>query len=116
MWIKFLITMFVMVALDYLILTALDAYLFKYFLIVHAVFISINASILFLYQYLKTHQADFVGLGIMAGLVLKMLFALGIFVVMYNKLHLNDIQIINFLFVYFCYTIVFLLSVLKLGK
>lgn len=113
MWKKFIVITFLIIFVDYIILIGLGAFLFKYYVILHAVMVLINISILLLYSYLIKYKSDFVGLGVMAGLLFKMLLALGIFVVLYNKLHLNDIQIINFLFVYFCYTIVLIVTVLN---
>lgn len=116
MWGRFLLLSIILIGVDYAILSYFDAYLFKYFIILHFIFLLINVNIIFLYKYLEKRHSDYVGLGIMSGLILKMLFSLGIFVVLYNKLQLNDIQVVNFLFVYFCYTILFLISVLKSGK
>lgn len=112
-WIRFFVLVVLMIVLDFFGLKLLDAYNFKYFVVLHVAFFVINTSILFLFDYLKKHQSSYVGVGIMAGLIFKMFLALGIFVVLHLKLQLSNIQAINFMLVYFCYTIIFLIQVLR---
>ena len=102
--IKVLLAVLMLVAADYLILHNLNAYEFKYFVVLHGTLIGMGLVLFGLLQWLKKSQPSYVGMGMMAGLVMKMILMTALFIVLHRKSGMTDTQIVNYLIIYSIYT------------
>ena len=109
---KYILLLLSLVLLDYFILQFFEIYEMRYFVVLHGSlwFVGgILASSLFFFK----NKKELVGLIITSGLMVKMILMFGIFVIMHNKLELSQGQILNFLFAYAAYTLVYILFFVK---
>lgn len=111
-YLKYVLFLVGLVILNYFILQFLEIYEMRYFVVLHGSlwFVGgILVSSLFLFQ----NKKELLGLVITTGLMVKMMLMFGIFVIMHNKLSLSQGQILNFLFVYCAYTLIYILFFVK---
>lgn len=109
----FIIVAFVIMGLDALVLNFLAAFNFKYFVTLHLVLFTICFSLILLKNYLQKAKPNYVGLGTTTGFVFKMFVSLLIFIVLYKKMEMGNIHVINFLFIYLLYTFIAAITVVK---
>lgn len=110
---KLIIAILVMVVMDYFFLQYWNEFDSKYFIVLHGGLISFGLIIFGIVYFLQKNRPEFMGLGITAGLLIKMMGMLFIFILLYKKIELSSHQIINFLSIYTIYTIIYTISAVK---
>lgn len=101
---KWIFFAFILITADYFVLNSLDEFRPKNFIVLHASILMLGFLIFSLIHFLKKKQPQYLGLGVMAGLVIKMIFMTALFIVMFKKTGLSDSEVVNFLIIYALYT------------
>ena len=115
-WILFAL---MVVAINYVMLYDLDAFRSNYFVSLHASLLFLGGIIVSIIHFIRKTKPDFLGIGITAGLLVKMIFMTTLFIYMYKKLNLSNLEMVNFLGMYAIYTVLitfYAISQLKFNK